>query len=129
MTSETNLVRAIMLEASRLGARLFRNNVGQGWVGKSFKATAPMTVTLAPGDVVVRQARPLHAGLAEGSGDLIGWTEAGRFASVEVKTATGTMRPAQTAWISAVGRAGGVAGVCRSPEDLGVLLGREKNCG
>jgi len=53
---------------------LWRANVGTGWqgVGKPFKATKPMVVSLQPGDMVLRQARPFSTGLPEGFTDTFG---------------------------------------------------------
>jgi dihydroxyacid dehydratase/phosphogluconate dehydratase len=44
------------------------------------------------------------------------------FASIEVKTPTGRIRPEQRAWLETVQAAGGIAGVARSVEDAQVLL-------
>lgn len=123
MTSETNIVREILIAASRAGHRLFRQNVGMGWTGKSEVIRSTRTVTVHPGDVVIRQARALHAGLTKGSSDCIGWTSDGRFAAIEAKTSTGRLRPDQVAFIDAVNRSGGVAGFARSSEDALRVLG------
>jgi dihydroxyacid dehydratase/phosphogluconate dehydratase len=44
------------------------------------------------------------------------------FASIEVKTPTGRIRPEQQAWLETVQAAGGIAGVARSVEDAKALL-------
>jgi len=44
------------------------------------------------------------------------------FTSIEVKTATGRIRPEQQQWLDAVQAAGGIAGVARSVEDAEALL-------
>jgi RNase P/RNase MRP subunit p29 len=62
---EAELMRRIQLRASEMGLRLFRNNIGIGWVGKTIRT---------PQGIVIKNPRPLHSGLANGSGDLIGWT-------------------------------------------------------
>jgi hypothetical protein len=49
-------------------------------------------------------------------------TQVAVFTSIEVKTATGRLRPEQRQWLDAVQAAGGVAGVARSVEDAQVLL-------
>ena len=88
--------------------RLFRNQVGQ--------LPDPRT------------GRPVQFGLARGSADLIGWRtititpdmvgqRLAVFTSIEVKTTTGRVRPEQTAWLGAVHKAGGIAGVARSVAD------------
>lgn len=123
-----------MLRASKDGARLFRNNVGIGWAGNQVqKIDRQRMIQVRPGDVVVRQARPLHAGLAKGSGDLIGWQPVliqphmvGKtvavFVSAEAKTGKGRERPEQIAWSETVRKFGGIAGTVRSESDLVELL-------
>lgn len=105
--------------------RLFRNNVGQAWVGKSQR--------MRDGSVLIDNARPLHAGLCEGSSDLIGWRSivvtpelVGRrlavFLALEAKTGAGRLNKHQLAFIAAVERAGGVAGEARSVEQAQRML-------
>jgi hypothetical protein len=78
--------------------------------------------------------RPVQIGLAVGSADLIGWTtrtitpdmvgqQLAVFTSIEVKSATGRLRPEQRQWLEAVQSAGGIAGVARSVEDAARLTG------
>lgn len=107
--AETTLQQQIRLAVgTRLDARLFRNQVGS--------LPDPRT------------GRLVTFGLARGSADLIGWRSVlitpemvGRrlavFTSIEVKTATGKLRPEQQAWLGVVRGAGGLAGVARSVED------------
>lgn len=94
------------------GLRVFRNNVGA---------------------IKDRNNRLVRYGLATGSADLIGWqsvviTEAmvgqrfARFLSVEVKTPTGRLSPEQETWRAAVLKAGGIAVVARSVEDVRFLV-------
>ena len=79
-------------------------------------------------------------GLAKGSSDLIGWTtrtitpemvgqQVAVFTSIEVKSATGRIRPEQQQWIDAVQAAGGIAGVARSVEDAQQLLSADPQAG
>lgn len=126
---ESELGRRIQVALSSIGARLFRNNVALGWVGNQVvRVSRPTPVTLCPGDVLIRNARPLHAGLCEGSSDYIGFNpititsemvgaRVAVFVAVEVKTATGRPSQAQKNFIEAVKSAGGVAFVARSPEE------------
>ena len=75
-----------------------------------------------------RTGRPVQFGLARGSADLIGWRtvtvtpdmvgqHVAVFTSLEIKTTTGRLTPAQHNWLEAVRNAGGIAGVARSVAD------------
>lgn len=108
--------------------RLWRNNVGTGWAGKAERVTPLNLYTLGrslePGDVIVRQARPLHAGLCKGSSDLIGFRSVdvggnrlAQFVAFEVKTATGRTTEEQRHYLAMVERLGGLAAVVRSVEE------------
>lgn len=109
-----------MLTVTKFG-RIFRNNVGQAWVGKARQTN---------GDgVFIENARPFHAGLCVGSSDLIGWTTTqingvpvAVFTAIEVKTKNGKPSKEQLKFIEAVKNAGGIAGVCRSPREAEELI-------
>ena len=125
--SEMSTLRQILLTCSRGPTRLFRQNTGQGWVGQSRRFSRPETVIVQPGDVLIRNARPLHAGLCEGSSDLIGWTQrdgAAVFTAIEVKTERGRVTPEQAQFVDVVTAAGGIAGIARSVEDAQRLIDR-----
>ena len=120
--------RRIMLAVSRDGARMFRNNVGIGWAGDATKIQRDGPAFARRGDVLVRHARPLHAGLCEGSADLIGWKSVeitpemvgqrfAIFAALEVKSETGRTSGEQANFLRVVDQAGGVAAVVRSVDD------------
>lgn len=114
---EDDIMRKIQIGLSTVGARVFRNNVGLGWIGKPIRFTKTEYIEVHAGDVLLRNARPLHAGLIEGSSDLIGWSANGRFLACEVKTANGKPTEKQVDFINAVKAAGGVAFIARSNED------------
>ena len=112
MASEQTIQQRIRLTCSSGATRLFRNNTG-----------------------VLRDqhGRPVQFGLAKGSADLIGWTtrtitpdmvgqRIAVFTSIEVKAATGRLRPEQQQWLEAVQAAGGIAGVARSVSEAEALL-------
>jgi hypothetical protein len=137
MSSEQHLQQSILLRCSSGPCRLFRNNVGTGWAGPATRITAANRFTigqsLQPGDVVVRQGRPLHAGLCVGSGDLIGYStvevtpemvgqRVAVFASVEVKAPKGRVSPEQAAFAQHIQQAGGMAGIARSVSDAERIL-------
>ena len=110
--SEQRIQQEIRLALSRGPVRLYRNNTG----------------TLRD-----QHGRPVSFGLARGSADLIGWRtvtitpdmvgqQVAVFTSIEVKSATGRLRPEQRQWLEAVQAAGGIAGVARSVEDAQSLI-------
>jgi len=112
--AETDLQQRIRLALGlRTDLRLFRNQVGQ--------LPDPKT------------GRPVQFGLARGSADLIGWRTVtitpdmvgqriAVFSSLEIKTPTGRLTPAQHNWQAAVRSAGGIAGVARSVTDALAIL-------
>ncbi len=94
------------------GLRVFRNNVGA---------------------IKDRNNRLVRYGLCTGSADLIGWQSVvitpamvgqrfARFVSIEVKTPTGRLSPEQETWQAAVQKAGGIAVVARSVNDISFLV-------
>lgn len=130
--TETALMRQMRVVASEYGARLFRQQSGMAWTGsKVERVSAPRTMRLAAGDVVIRNARPFHSGF-EGWSDLGGWVPVeitadmvgmtiAVYAQVEVKDGA-RVTEAQQRWIDAVIAAGGRAGVARSFDDLRSIL-------
>lgn len=133
--SSTDHMKSVMLAVSAAGASIFRNNTGVGVVSSSITwiKGREQSVTVRPGDAVVRGARVLHAGLFEGSADLIGWTPivitadmVGKtvavFTSIEAKSGTGRLESAQVTWMENVLAAGGLAGVGRDPEAAARLI-------
>lgn len=106
---------------SQVGYRVFRNNVGSCWIGKSSR--------LPDGRVIIDNPRRFHAGLCEGSSDLIGWkpvkiTEdmvgetVAVFTAFEIKTPKGRVRDSQKNFISQVKNHGGIAEILRSVDDI-----------
>lgn len=125
MTDTPFLHRIMLAIGARPGARVFRQNVGLGWVGE--------LVSKRGGRVVLDNARPLHAGLVKGSGDLIGWTSVtvtpamvGRrvaiFTSIEAKQGGGRPNKQQRTWLQNVKEAGGIAGIARSEAEARELI-------
>lgn len=134
--AERDIQNRILLECGRGDTRLFRNATAHAYVGKGERVPQPRMVRMEPGDVLIRKAREIQAGLCEGSPDLIGWRSVeitldmvgqrvAVFAGLEVKTDTGRASPEQTRFIAAVRDAGGIAGIVRSPESAAALLAGE----
>jgi len=123
--SEHTTQQRILLACGSGSARLWRNNVGTGWAGQAVKIQRRGMVAVEPGDIIVRQGRPLHAGLCVGSSDLIGYRVVDRvaqFVALEVKSATGRPTAQQTQFIDHINAVGGCAGIVRSVEDARTVL-------
>jgi hypothetical protein len=117
--TESDLMRSLQIEASSLGARLFRQNVGLAWTGDVRRNR--------DGSITIRNPRPMRFGVA-GMSDLGGWVSAtigghrvAIYAQVEIK-AGAKVTDEQRRWIEAVRFAGGRAGVARSSADLREIL-------
>lgn len=131
--TEQTIQNQILVALSRDDARLFRCNTGQAWTGRVQRISQPGHVLVQPGDVVLRNARPFHAGLTVGGSDLIGWRtvvvtpgmmgqRVALFSAVEVKSAKGSVTSEQARFIAAVRDAGGLAGVARSVDEARRVL-------
>jgi hypothetical protein len=127
--SEHITQQQILLAHGSGSVRLWRNNVGTGWAGQATKVTAgnrqAIAAGLRPGDVVIRQGRPLHAGLCVGSSDLIGYRVVDRvaqFVALEVKSATGRPTAQQVQFLDHINAVGGLAGIARSVDDAAAIL-------
>lgn len=129
---ENPIQKRILLHCGHGDTRLFRQNVGKTWIGKSKKILHDGSYYCQQGDVIIRNARRFHAGF-EGQSDLGGWHTieitpdmVGRkvavYTAMEVKTKTGRVKKAQQKFIDLVRAAGGFAGVVRSPEEAEELL-------
>ena len=123
--AERSIQNDIRVAASKGPTRLFRNNTGMGWQGKVLRRE--------PGKITLADPRPLHAGLCEGSADLIGWStvvitpemvgqKVAVFTAIEVKD-KGAATAEQKQFIKAVQEFGGIGGIARSIEDAAEILG------
>lgn len=108
---ESKLFADILVATSKLGARLFRNNVGLGWQGKS---------KYVGESVQIEHPRRVKYGLCTGSSDAIGWTpitikqeHVGQtlaiFTAVETKGTKALATTEQRNFLDQVERAGGIA--------------------
>jgi VRR-NUC domain len=98
--SEADIMRLIQMEASKVGARLWRNNVGTA---------------------MTKNGSFITFGLCVGSSDLIGIYK-GRFLAVEVKAKGKKPTPEQINFVDFINKFGGIAGVCYSVEDFLKLI-------
>jgi len=131
-SQETNLVRKIMLQlGSNPKIRIFRNNSGSAWIGKSKMFNQPTTVKVQAGDVLVQQARFFEAGLCPGSSDLIGLEAVtitsemvGKtvavFLAVEVKLPKGKVQDNQINFLEMVNKLGGKGVICRDENNINI---------
>lgn len=126
MATEMGILRQVMLACSRGASRLWRNNSGVGWVGK--------VAYQKQDELLLQNARPLRAGLCEGSSDLIGWKSVqvtpemvGKrlavFVACEVKSQFGRVTDEQATFLEAVNQAGGIGIVVRNVDDAKKALG------
>lgn len=129
-------MKSCMKAVSGLTCKVFRNNVGKTWVGKSVFVRSDGNYFCRRGDVIIRKARRFHAGLCEGSSDAIGWKtvkitpemvgkNVAVFIAIETKTEKGHTTKAQKNFISAVKKAGGFAGVARNAQDAINIVSKE----
>lgn len=129
MTQPEHIVQnRIRLGIKPSEACIFRNNVGLAWTGKTERISRAGMVRVEPGDVVVRGARPFHAGLCEGSGDLIGWrsveitsdmvgSRVAVFTSIEVKANGGRPTKPQLHWHNRLLSDGGLSVIAKNVEE------------
>lgn len=120
IANEKTILNKLQTFASSLGHRLWRNNVGMAWAGK--------TTRLKNGDVIVHQARAIQYGICVGSGDLLGGTQiiitpdmVGRKVFVvtnyEVKTKNTKTSKEQLAFHNMVKALGGISIIDRFDDD------------
>ena len=110
---ERDIQSAILLALSHGPTRLLRVNAGVAWQGTVIEHTQHRLVLARP--YAIRLAAP-------GVSDLIGWTEGGRFAAIEVKGPRGRVTDEQAAFLELVRRSGGLAGVARSVEEATAII-------
>ncbi len=133
MNPETALQQRILAEVGASEThRLWRNATGLYHAGRVV-TWGPGTVRLLKGDAVIRGAQPVHAGLCDGSADLVGIVSvpvrlldpdsvAGLFTGIELKAEHGGAKPHQRAWLKVIRSLGGIGKVARSVEDVRALL-------
>lgn len=123
MTESEIQARIMLALGARPDIRIFRNTVGQGWMGQVI-ARDRGPVILQHGDVVLRQARPVTFGLATHSPDIVGWQtieiggqRVARFLGLEVKTPAGRASDGQVNFLNRLNDAGALGALVRSVDD------------
>lgn len=122
--AERDILSKAMRDLCHGPIRLFRNNTGSGWVGRSAGKSA--------GAITLYNPRPLHAGLCPGSSDTIGWTsvvvtpemvghKVAVFTGLEFKDKTKPTEE-QLRFIETIRLAGGIAGIAHSTEEAKMVL-------
>lgn len=118
MTESERQARILLAVGALPGVRLFRNTVGEGYVGKRIQGP--------PDLVILSNSQRVTFGLQVGSHDLIGWISTvitpdmvGRrvaiFTGGECKTDVGKISAQQRIFHRNVLEAGGVSGIWRTP--------------
>lgn len=119
MISEATLMRRVLVRASELGGRLFRNQTGR------YRLARPECKECQS------RGRVIASGLCVGSSDLIGWrsvritpemvgNQVAVFVGAEIKGPDGRLTVEQMQFLSAVNDAGGIAMAVRDVADLDV---------
>ena len=100
--TEKEVLAKCLIELSRLGARVFRQNTGM---------------------LYNRQGTPVQYGLCKGSADIIGIYK-GLFLAVECKALGKRVKPdsAQDKFLRMINAQGGIAFECDNPENIKKLL-------
>lgn len=115
MSSESKVVKELMLELARWGCTCWRNETAGAWVGR--------TVYTKGTEVSLRDAKRIQAGLCVGSPDIVGYTSDGRFVGIEAKRPGGGRVSKEQERFIEVARANRcVVGVVRSVEELREIL-------
>jgi hypothetical protein len=125
MQEEKIIQNKILIACNSQTARLWPNYRGKGWTGQ---------FTRHGDGVLIKNARYIDFGLAgNGASDIIGFRqvtitpemvgqEIAQFVALEVKTATGRIKPTQENFLEVIKDFGGVSGIVRSVEDTVKIL-------
>jgi hypothetical protein len=124
----TALMNRVLIALSAAGLTVWRNNTAVGWAGKSLSLRPGEIYRARGGERVVFNARPVRAGLCEGSSDIVGIEAVtitpdmvGRTVAIfhawEVKDGSGRLSAPQRRFLEHVEDRGGVAAVVRSVDE------------
>ena len=121
MKSESTISKQIQLALTKIGIRVWRNNVGTAWNGTR--------VIRVKNTVIIENPRIIKFGLCPGSSDFIGFKtvtitpdmvgqRVAVFTGVEVKAKTGRVKQIQHDFKNMVNENGGHAVIARSVDDV-----------
>lgn len=115
--SEKRIMNESLVGISSIGpdVMVWRNNTGMAWQGDRVGTFRGQKLTIEPGMIVLRNARPITFGLA-GSADIMG-VAGGVAIADESKTLKGKQAEQQKKFQAAFERAGGRYNVSRSAEE------------
>lgn len=125
--NEAQLQAEIMLRVGSLhGVRLFRNSVGEGWVGRTIRHDGNR--------LLLENPRRVTFGWCPGSSDLLGYRSrevtpdmvgqtVAQLVAIEVKGPRGRPTIEQTRFLEVVRRHGAAAGLARSVDEALAALG------
>ncbi|GCE85139.1 VRR-NUC domain-containing protein [Komagataeibacter diospyri] len=125
--NEAQIQAEIMLRVGSLhGVRLFRNSVGEGWVGRTIRHEGSR--------LLLEHPRRVTFGWCPGSSDLLGYRSreitpdmvgqtVAQLVAIEVKGPRGRATMEQARFIEVVRRHGATAGVARSVDEALATLG------
>jgi hypothetical protein len=134
---ETPIVRKLIVFANGFRhIRLFRNNVGAGWVGEVVKwrdRFGQEHIHHPDGTVRILHGRRIKFGLINGASDTVGAVSVlvtpamvgktiGVALCVEAKTEKGVAKRHQEIFLAQAIRMGCIAGIARNPEELNNLI-------
>jgi len=125
--TEAQIQAEILLRCGSIrGVRLFRNLVGEGWVGR--------IADRGRNHVTLVNPRHVSFGWCPGSSDLLGWrarivtpdligTQIAQLAALEIKGPRTQVEPSQQNWHRALISAGALSGIVRSTDEAQAALG------
>ena len=132
---ESNIFKECQIRASKLGARIWRQNSGISWAGKATRVEKNGQYTLKIGDVIIRNGYALRSGfpgISDGGGycmvtvtpDMVGQSMP-VVLQVETKADT-VVTDEQRKFIAHVRGVGGRAGVARCADDVDRIIAGER---
>ena len=115
--TEKEIINQYLLKYSEEGHRLWRNNTGMAYQGIAHYKGRNLTLT---------NYRPLHAGLCQGSSDLIGLTQVtitpemvgqkiAVFTAIEIKAGKTRSTWLQENFVKTINKLGGIGKIVRGP--------------